>query len=94
MARLSRWWSINFWRSERSRAYGFVREVLTDCQPKEIDVYKMPASQYIRAYTNKSTALLMSKEQCEIWELLFDTFEHKSGYAYMPVMPRLSTPNF
>lgn len=104
--------SVNFWRSEKSRAFGFVREVLTDCQPKGIDVYKIPASLYIRAYTDKSTAQLMSKEQCEIWELfayirdyfmpnhgfkmaengaqeleIFDTFEHKSGYAYMPVMP-------
>ena len=103
--------SVNFWRSEKSRAYGFVREVLTDCQPEGIDVYKNPASLYIRAYTDKSTAQLMAKEQCEIWELfayirdyfmpshgfkmaengaqemeVFDTFEHKSGYAYMPVM--------
>ena len=103
--------SVNFWRGEKSRAYGFVREVLTDCQPKGIDVYKIPASLYIRAYTNKFTARLMAKEQCEIWELfayirdyfmpahgfkmadngaqemeVFDTFEHKSGYAYMPIM--------
>ncbi len=103
--------SVNFWRSEKSRAYGFVREVLTDCQPEGIDVYKNPASLYIRVYTDKSTAQLMAKEQCEIWELfayirdyfmpshgfkmaengaqemeVFDTFEHKSGYAYMPVM--------
>ena len=103
--------SVNFWLSEKSRAYGFVREVLTECQPQGIDVYKIPASLYIRAYTNKFTAQLMSKEQCEIWELfsyirdyfmpahgfkmaengaqeleVFDTFEHKSGYAYMPVM--------
>ena len=74
--------SVNFWLSEESRAY-----------------------------TNKSTAQLMAKEQCEIWELFvyirdyfmptrgfkmaengaqeleaFDTFEHKTGYAYMPVM--------
>ncbi|MBD5157667.1 MAG: helix-turn-helix domain-containing protein [Butyrivibrio sp.] len=105
--------SVNFWRSEKSRAYGFVREVLTECQPEGIDVFKNPASLYIRAYTNKSTAQLMSKEECEIWELfayireyfmpahgfamaengaqeleIFDTFEHKTGYAYMPVMPR------
>lgn len=104
--------SVNFWLGEKSRAYGFVREVLTECQPRGIDVYKIPASLYIRAYTNKFTAQLMSKEQCEIWELfayirdyfmpahgfkmaengaqeleVFDTFEHKSGYAYMPVMP-------
>ena len=103
--------SVNFWLSEESRAYGFVREVLTDCQPEGIDVYKVPASLYIRAYTNKFTAQLMAKEQCEIWELfayirdyfmptrgfkmaengaqeleVFDTFEHKTGYAYMPVM--------
>ena len=103
--------SVNFWLSEKVRAYGFVREVFTDCQPEGIDVYKVPASLYIRAYTNKFTAQLMSKEQCEIWELfayirdyfmpahgfkmaengaqeleVFDTFEHKSGYAYMPVM--------
>lgn len=103
--------SINFWRSEKSRAFGCVREVLTDCQPEGIDVYKIPASLYIRAYTDKSTAQLMSKEQCEVWELfayirdyfmpahgfkmaengaqeleVFDTSEHKSGYAYMPVM--------
>lgn len=74
--------SVNFWRSEKSRAY-----------------------------TNKFTAQLMSKEPCEIWELfayirdyfmpahgfkmadngaqeleVFDTFEHKSGYAYMPII--------
>ena len=103
--------SVNFWLSEKSRAFGFVREVLTECQPECIDVYKVPASLYIRAYTNKFTAQLMSKEQCEIWELfayirnyfmtshgfkmaengaqeleVFDTFEHKTGYAYMPVM--------
>ncbi len=103
--------SVNFWLSEKSRAFGFVREVLTECQPEGIDVYKVPASLYIRAYTNKFTAQLMAKEQCEIWELfayirnyfmpshgfkmaengaqeleVFDTFEHTTGYAYMPVM--------
>lgn len=103
--------SVNFWRSEKSRAFGFVREVATDQQPEGVDVYKVPASLYIRAYTDKSTAQLMAKEQCEIWELfayirnyfmpnhgfkmaengaqeleVFDTSEHKSGYAYMPVM--------
>ena len=103
--------SVNFWCSEKSRAYGFVHEVTTDVQPKGVDVYKMPASLFIRAYTDKPTAQLMSKEKCEIWELfayirdyfmpshgfkmaengaqemeVFDTSEHKSGYAYMPVI--------
>ncbi len=103
--------SVNFWLPEGSRAYGFVREVTTEKQPEGVDVYKIPSSLYIRAYTNKDTAQLISKEECEIWELfayirdffmpahgfvmaqngaqeleVFDTFEHKSGYAYMPVV--------
>lgn len=104
--------SVNFWREEESRAFGFVREVLTEAQPTGVDVYKLPASLYIRAYTDSPTALLMAKESCETWELfayireyfmpsrgfrmaehgaqeleIFDTFEHKMGYAYMPVVP-------
>ncbi|MDE7304163.1 MAG: helix-turn-helix domain-containing protein [Oscillospiraceae bacterium] len=102
--------SVNFWLSEKKRAYGFVREVSNDSQPEGVDVYKMPASLYIRAYTDKSAAQLLAKEQCEIWELfsyirdyfmpahgfkmadngaqeleVFDTSEHRTGYAYMPV---------
>lgn len=103
--------SVNFWLAVKYRAYGFVREVMTEDQPEGVDVFKNPASLYIRAYTNKATAQLISKEQCEIWELfayirdyfmpahgfgmaqngaqeleVFDTFEHRSGYAYMPVV--------
>ena len=103
--------SINFWRNEKIRAYGFVHEVAAERQPEGVDVYKMPASLFIRAYTDKSTTQHISKEQCEIWELfayirdyfmpshgfkmaengaqeleVFDTSEHRSGYAYMPVM--------
>ena len=36
--------SVNFWRDEDSRAFGSVREVTTEDQPKGVDVYKMPAS--------------------------------------------------
>lgn len=103
--------SVNFWLNERLHAYGFVREVANEEQPEGVDVYKMPASLFIRAYTDKETSQLISKEECEIWELfayirnffmpahgfkmaqngaqeleVFDTFEHKSGYAYMPVI--------
>lgn len=103
--------SVNFWKSVKHRAYGFVREVMTEMQPEGTEAYKMPASLYIRAYTDRETAQLISKEQCEIWELfayirdyfmpshgftmaengaqeleVFDTFEHKTGYAYMPVI--------
>ncbi len=61
--------SVNFWLSLKQRAYGFVREVMTEDQPDGVDVYKMPASLFIRAYTDKETSQLVSKEQCEIWEL-------------------------
>ncbi len=102
--------SVNFWLNFKRRAYGFVRGVTTEEQSDGIDVYKMPASLFIRAYTDKATSQLISKEQCEIWELfayirdyfmpshgfkmaengaqemeVFDTFDHKTGYAYMPV---------
>lgn len=103
--------SVNFWLDEKRRAYGFVREVMAEEQPDGVQIYKMPASLFIRAYTDKGTSQLISKEQCEIWELfsyireyfmpahgfsmaqngaqeleVFDTFEHTSGYAYMPVV--------
>ncbi len=102
--------SVNFWLNFKQRAYGFVRGVTTEEQSDGIDVYKMPASLFIRAYTDKAKSQLISKEQCEIWELfayirdyfmpshgfkmadngaqemeVFDTFDHKTGYAYMPV---------
>lgn len=102
--------SVNFWLNFKQRAYGFVRGVTTEEQSDGIDVYKMPASLFIMAYTDKATSQLISKEQCEIWELfayirdyfmpshgfkmaengaqemeVFDTFDHKTGYAYMPV---------
>ena len=103
--------SFNFWLEESCRALGFVRETQSEVQPDGIDVYKMPASLYIRAYTDKYMAQLLTKKQCEIWELfayirnyfmpahgfginengaqemeIFDTAEHKTGYAYMPVI--------
>ena len=103
--------SVNFWLDEKARAFGFVREVITEQQPEGVDVYKMPASLYIRAYTDKGTAQLIAKDTCEIWELfayirnffmpahgfrmadngaqeleVFDSFEHRTGYAYMPIM--------
>ena len=61
--------SVNFWLDEKTRAFGFVREVTTEQQPEGIDVYKIPASLYIRAYTDNETAQLIAKEQCEVWEL-------------------------
>lgn len=61
--------SVNFWHKEKHRAMGFVRETATDQQPEGVDVYKMPASLYIRAYTSRAMAQLLTKQQCDIWEL-------------------------
>lgn len=61
--------SVNFWLDEQSRAYGAVREVMTEDQPAGTDIYKVPASLYIRAYTDKETSRIVCREQCEIWEL-------------------------
>jgi transcriptional regulator with XRE-family HTH domain len=61
--------SINFWIHGSQRGMGFMRETSTENQPEGLDVYKMPASLYIRAYTDKDTAQLMTKQKCEIWEL-------------------------
>ena len=48
--------SVNFWREEKERAFGAVREVLTNCQPSGVDLYQAPASLYIRAHTDQATA--------------------------------------
>lgn len=61
--------SVNFWLEENSRAMGFVRETSEEKQPEGIDVFKMPASLFIRGYTDRDTAQLLAKETCEIWEL-------------------------
>ena len=103
--------SVNFWLDEKSRAFGFVRETATKEQPEGIDIYTMPASLYIKVYTDRAAAQLIAKEECEVWELfayirnffmpahgfrmadngaqeleVFDSFEHSTGYAYMPVI--------
>lgn len=104
--------SINFWLiGAKLHGMGFVRETKTTTQPEGVDVFKMPASLFIRAYTDKESSKLLGKEQCEIWELfayirnyvmpsngykmadngaqeleVYDTKEHKMGYAYVPVM--------
>jgi len=103
--------SINFWIHGAQRGMGFMRETANENQPEKLDVFKMPASLFIRAYTDKAIANLLTKDTCEIWELfayirnyfmpthgykmaengaqemeVFDTTEHKTGYAYMPVI--------
>ena len=102
--------SVNFWLPEDQRAYGFVRETTSNEQTKGLDVYRMPASLFLRAHTDPIMARQLAKESCEIWELfaylrdyvmpvqglhmnangaqemeVYDSFNHRTGYAYLPV---------
>lgn len=61
--------SVNFWLPEETRAYGFVRETTCAEQPEGIDLFRMPASLYLRGYADAGTARLLVKEKCEVWEL-------------------------
>ncbi|MCL2774895.1 MAG: hypothetical protein FWD71_16335 [Oscillospiraceae bacterium] len=62
--------SINYWRiGEALHGLIFARETTTENQPEGVDVFKMPASLFIRAYTDNNTVRLMCKETCETWEL-------------------------
>jgi len=63
--------SINFFlfNEWQKHGYGWARETTTENQPEGITIFKMPSSLFIRAYTNKHTAMLISKEHCDIWEL-------------------------
>ncbi len=61
--------SVNFWLAKKTRGFGFMREVTSVQQPGGVDVYQMPASLFLRAYTDRPAAQLLSKERCETWEL-------------------------
>lgn len=61
--------SVDFWLPEASRGYGFVRETASAEQPEGIKLFRMPASLYLRGYTDAGTACLLAKEKCEVWEL-------------------------
>jgi len=62
--------SINFWRIGKA-LHGFVfgREVTSENQPADVDVFKMPASRFLRVYSDRAAAGLIGKEACEPWEL-------------------------
>lgn len=61
--------SINFWREEKMRGYGFARETTSINQPEGIDIFVNPASLYIRAYPDTHISHLVAKEKCQLWEL-------------------------
>ena len=80
--------SVNFWLPEDQRAYGFVRETTSAEQPEGLEVYRMPASLFLRAHTGRDTARLLAKEKCEVWEL----FAYLRDYV-MPAHGMRMNPN-
>jgi len=60
--------SINFWNNGQTKKIFFAREVTTGNQPDGIEVYKMPAGLFLRAYTDKNTAVILGKDTCDPWE--------------------------
>jgi transcriptional regulator with XRE-family HTH domain len=77
--------SVNFWREE-PRGIIFAREVTTMIQPDGVYLYKIPASLYLRVYTDKNAAKITGKETCEPWELF--------AYMWNYVMPNYKLKMF
>ena len=72
--------SINFWSDGKPQKIFFGREVTTENQPDGIDVYKIPAGLFLRAYTNTNNAGIIGKDMCETWEFF--------AYMWNCVMPK------
>ena len=70
--------SINFWHFGPAAPPGYVfgREVISENQPGGVDVYKVPASLFLRMYSDQSAAKLIRKDTCAPWEL-FSYILHK-----------------
>jgi len=62
--------SVNFWQmGKKLHGMGFVHETTSELQSEGVDVFKMPASLFIKFYTDKASANLLAKDTCEPWEL-------------------------
>jgi len=72
--------SLNFWSNDKPKKIFFGRETTTENQPDGIEVYKIPAGLFLRAYTDKNMASIIGKDKCEPWELF--------SYMWNYVMPK------
>ncbi len=80
------WWlgiSMNYGNDKVPASYMFALEVNTDEQPDGVDVYKMPASFYIRMRKDDNNALKqLGKENCQSYELFSLIFDTMKKYHY------------
>jgi len=72
--------SLNFWSGGKPKKIFFARETTTETQPDGIEIYKIPAGLFLRAYADKNTAGIIGKDMCEPWELF--------SYMWNYVMPK------
>ena len=72
--------SLNFWSDGKPKKIFFGRETTTENQPDGIEIYKIPAGLFLRAYTDRNTASIIGKDKCEPWELF--------SYMWNYVMPK------
>ena len=72
--------SLNFWSNDKPKKIFFGRETTTENQPDGIDVYKIPASFFLRVYTDKNNAKIIGKNKCEPWEFF--------SYMWNNIMPK------
>jgi len=62
--------SVDFWKHNPEQiGLIFAKETETKSQPEGVDVFVMPASLFIRCYTDADAARLLKKETCAPWEL-------------------------
>ena len=76
--------TIDFWKDNpKQPGFVFAKETLTKEQPEGVDVFVMPASLFIRGYSDAETARLLKKETCQLWELFaFIRNEIMPGHGY------------
>ena len=76
--------SVDFGKPHPERlGFVFAKETETKNQPEGVDVFVMPASLFIRGYSNSDTARLMGKTECQPWELFaFMRYEIMPKHGY------------
>ena len=62
--------SIDYWKGGSApRGMMFAQETYSENQADCYDIYKMPASMFIRILNDSKAAKLLGKDSCETWEL-------------------------
>jgi predicted transcriptional regulator YdeE len=77
--------SINYSLGDETKhGYGYGRETTTENQPEGVDVFKMPASLYVKAHINENMAMLLSKQKdIQAFDIVAEVFP----YIWDNVMP-------